>query len=74
MRLTMEVLMHLYPQEDIRIPQVQISFQVFNPQLVCMHKQQPGMLLDPPSVTSQRIVYSQMRYQAQSAGASRIII
>jgi hypothetical protein len=70
----MEVLMHLYPQEDIRIPWVQIRLQVFNPQLVCMRKQRPGMLLDPPPVTSQRILYSQMRYQARSAGASRIII
>ena len=73
MRLTTEVLMHLYPQEDIRIPRVQIRLRVSNPQLVCMRKQQPGMLLDPPSLTSQRIHYSQMRYQARSAGVSRII-
>lgn len=77
MRWTMEVVMHMSPHGYISILLVQIHLQtqVSNPQLVYMGKQQLGVLLGPASVsvTSQRIQYSQMPYQAQSAGASRII-
>lgn len=73
MRLTMEVLMHMYPQGYISIPWLWIRLQVSNPQLGCTHKQHLGMLPDPASMTSQRIRYSQMHYQARSAGASRPI-
>jgi hypothetical protein len=59
--------MHMSPQEYISILRLQIHSQI---QL--LHRQL-GLLLDPTSVTSQRIQYSLMPYQAQCAEVSRTI-
>ena len=76
MRWTTEVLMHMSPQECISILRLQIhsQIQLFHLQLVYMGKQQLDLLLDPASVTSQRIQYSLMPYRARCAGVSRTII
>lgn len=67
--------MHMSPQEYISILRLQIHspIQLSHPELVCMGNQQLGLLLDPVSLTSQRIQYSLMPYQAQCAGVSRTI-
>ena len=68
--------MHMRPQECISILRLQIhsQIQLFHLQLVYMGKQQLDLLLDPASVTSQRIQYFLMPYRARCAGVSRTII